>query len=177
MTAGANEYSIQTPPNQLIEAATAVFGDGSYEGDSDYAMTFLGYQKGRKAQLGRVLNLLEKANGTNDVSSLKDKLSALNVDADPATVEELDKQFPQLKQIQRTANQVGMRGASGTIQVGARGKGDPRTAIEVGMRAMRDEVLKDLSQFEIHNRYSGVNALDPWLKSATQRYKAWLSRL
>jgi hypothetical protein len=177
MTAGANEYSIQTPPNQLIEVATAVFGDGSYEGDSDYAMTFLGYQKGRKAQLGRVLNLLEKANGTNDVSSLKDKLSALNVDADPATIEELDKQFPQLKQIQRTANQVGMRGASGTIQVGARGKGDPRTAIEVGMRAMRDEVLKDFSQFEIHNRYSGANALDPWLKSATQRYKAWLSRL
>jgi hypothetical protein len=176
--AGANEYSIQTPPNQLIQVATAVFADGSYEGDSVYAMTFLGYQKGRKAQLERVIDLLQKAaNGTADAASLKDKLSALNVDADPAAVEELDKQFPQPKQIEpaRTANQAGMRGT--TIQVGPRAKGDARTAIEVGMRAMRDDVLKDLVQFEIHNRYSDANAFNSWLASATQRYKAWRSRL
>jgi hypothetical protein len=153
--AGANEYSIETPPNQLIEVATAVFSDGSYEGESDYALTFLGYQTGRKAQLGRVIDLLEKAaKGTSDAAALRDKLSALNVDADPAAVEELHQQFPQEKQIERA-----------------------RTAIQVGMRGMRDEVLIDFAQFEIHKRYSAANALDSWLASATQRYKAWLSRL
>jgi hypothetical protein len=180
--AGANEYSIQTPPNQLIEVATAVFDDGSYEGESEYALTFIGYQAGRKAQLGRVIDLLEKAKGTSDAAGLRAKLSALNVDADPAAVEELDKRFPQLKQIERapTSTQVDTPGKSGlrtSIQVGTRGKGDARTAIEVGMRAMRDDVLQDLAQFEIHKRYSGPNALDSWLASATQRYKAWLSRL
>ena len=152
--AGANEYSIQTPPNQSIEVATAVFSDGSYEGESEYALTFLGYQSGRKAQLGRVIDLLEKAaKGTGDAAALKDKLSALNVDADPAAVAELHQQFPQ-QQVERA-----------------------RTAIQVGMRAMRDEVLTDFAQFEIQKRYSGANALDSWLASATQRYKAWVSRL
>jgi hypothetical protein len=85
---GANEYSIETPPNQLIEVATAVFSDGSYEGESDYAFTFRGYQTGRKAQLGRVIDLLEKAaKGTSDAAALRENLSALNVDADPAAVE------------------------------------------------------------------------------------------
>ena len=172
--AGANEYSIQAPPNQSIEVATAVFGDGSYQGESIYAMTFLGYQKGRKAQLRRVIDLLEKvANGTSDAATLRDKLAALDVDADPAAVEELLQQFPQQKQIQPAG-----AGASTTIQ-GARQiePAGARTAIEVGMRAMRDDVLKDLVQFEIHKRYSGANALDSWLASATQRYKAWMSRL
>jgi hypothetical protein len=170
--AGANEYSIQAPPNQSIEVATAVFGDGSYQGESIYAMTFLGYQKGRKAQLRRVIDLLEKvASGTGDAATLKDKLAALDVDADPAAVEELLQQFPQQKQIQSA-------GAGATIQVGRQIEpAGARTAIEVGMRAMRDDVLKDLVQFEIHKRYSGANALDSWLASATQRYKAWMSRL
>ena len=35
----------------IIEVSSAVFDDGSFEGESLYAMTFLGYQKGRKAQL------------------------------------------------------------------------------------------------------------------------------
>ena len=181
--AGANEYSIETPPNQSMEVATAVFSDGSYEGESVYAMTFLGYQKGRKAQLERVIDLLEKAaKGTNDAAALRDKLSALNVDADPAAVEKLDEQFPQLKQIQPapTSTQVGTPGNGDlrtSIQVSTRPRGDARTAIEVGMRAMRDEVRTDFAQFEIHQRYSGPHALDSWLASATQRYKAWLSRL
>lgn len=175
--AGANEYSIQTPPNQSIEVAMAVFSDGSYQGESKYALTFLGYQKGRKAQLERVIDLLQKAaNGTTDAASLKDKLSALNVDADPTAVEELQRQFPQQKLV---APNISAEGNSRMVVVnpGATQVEPARTAIQVGMRAMRDEVLKDLIQFEIRTRYSGANALDSWLTSATQRYKTWLSRL
>lgn len=152
---GANEYSIQAVPNQSIEIATAVFGDGSYEGDSEYALTFMGYQIGKKAQLKRVIDLLEKAGSGNAIAtSLKDKVSALNVDADPAAVEELQRRFPQTKPIARVS-----------------------IPIEVGMRALRDEALKDLTQFELHSRYAEANAFNSWASSAKQRYQAWLSRL
>jgi hypothetical protein len=152
---GPNGNTPETLPDQTMEIATAVFADGSYEGDSDKAMAFLGFQKGRKTQLGQLIDLLEKAaNGTIEPSSLKDKVAALTIDADPAATEELHRQFPQEKQIENVM-----------------------TVIQIGMRGMRDEALKDLSQFELRSRYSGPNAFNSWLTSAKQRYQAWLSRL
>ena len=151
----ANEYSIQALPNQSIEISTAVFGDRSYEGESEYARTFIGYQIGKKAQLKRVIDLLEKAgNGPIAVSSLKDQVSALNVDADPPSVEELQRHFAQEKPIEGV-----------------------KIPIEVGMRALRDEALKDLTQFELHSRYLDARAFNSWATSTKQRYQAWLSRL
>jgi hypothetical protein len=171
----ANGFSIETPPNQSIEVATAVFGDGSYEGDSKYAMTFLGYRKGRKTQLARVIELLENsANGNGDLAILKDKLSALNLDADPRAVDELRQQFPSEDQIEPARPSIRVGGVRTTTQVSTDGA---KVAIEVGMRGIRDEVLKDLIQFELHSRYSGPNAFNSWLTSARKQYKAWLSRL
>ena len=154
-TASANERWIQTLPNQSIEVATAVFADGSSEGESDYALTFLGYQKGRKAQLARVIDLLDKAGSeTSDAASLKDKLLTLNLDADPAAIQELQQQFPQEKRIEHI-----------------------KTAIQVGMHDIRDEVMKDVIEFQMHNRYAKTNAFNSWVISAKQRYQAWLNRL
>jgi hypothetical protein len=152
---GPNGNAPEALPNQSIEISSAVFADGSYEGDSKYAMTFLGFQKGRKAQLRRVLDLLGKAaDGSIEQSSLKEKLAALNLDTDPAAIEELHRQFPQEKQIENV-----------------------RTVIQIGMQGLRDAVLKDLSQFELHSRYSEANAFNLWLTSAKNRYQTWLSRL
>ena len=150
----ADGYSIETQPNQSIEIAMATFDDGSYEGNSDYAMTFLGYVKGRKAQLARVIDLLDAASGTTDVTTLKNKLSALNLEADPQAVQSLLQQFPQEKR-------------SNHVQI----------PVQVGMRRIRDEVLNDLSQFELHSRFLEADAFNTWLGSARQRYKAWLARL
>jgi len=153
--AGPNGSAPEALPNQTMEIASAVFGDGSYEGDSYKAMAFIGFQKGRKTQLGRVIDLLEKTpNGSFEPSSLKEELTALNIEADPAAIEQLHRQFPQEK-----------------IE-------NIRTLIQIGMKGMRDEVvMKDLAQFELHSRYSGANAFNLWLASAKQRYQAWLSRL
>jgi hypothetical protein len=98
---------------------------------------------------------LEKAaTGAIEQASLKEKLTALNIDADPAAVEELHRQFPQVKQTENLKN-----------------------VIQIGMRGLRDAVLKDLSQFELHSRYSEANAFNLWLTSAKKRYQTWLSRL
>jgi hypothetical protein len=152
---GPDSYQPEALTNQTIEVSTAVFADGSYEGDSDKAMSFIGFQKGRRTQLGRVVDLLEKAaTGAIEQASLKEKLTALNIDADPAAVEELHRQFPQVKQTENLKN-----------------------VIQIGMRGLRDAVLKDLSQFELHSRYSEANAFNLWLTSAKKRYQTWLSRL
>jgi hypothetical protein len=101
-----------------------------------------------------VIDLLENAaNGNGDPASLKEKIAALNLDADPAAVQDLRLQFPQ-KQIERLRN-----------------------PIQVGMRRVREDTLKSLTEFEVHGRYSGPDAFRSWLDSTKQQYKAWLSRL
>lgn len=151
----ADGYQREVLPNQTVNVTTAVFVDGSYEGDSDGALGFIGVKKGRKIQLGRVIDLLEQtANGSKDVAWLKSKLTALSLDADPAAVDELYRQFPQPKPFER-----------------------PRTLIQIGMTKMRDDVLKELSEFELHMRFKEANAFNAWLTSSKQRYQAWFSRM
>jgi hypothetical protein len=78
----------------------------------------------------------------------------LNLDADPAAIQELQQQFPQEKRIEHI-----------------------KTAIQVGMHDIRDEVMKDVIEFQMHNRYAKTNAFNSWVISAKQRYQAWLNRL
>jgi len=152
--AGANEYSVQTMPNQSVQIASAMFSDGSYEGDTEYAISFFGYQKGHKTQLERVINLLENVtSGDADVASLKQKISALNLEAEPSDVEKLQRQFSG-RPIERL-----------------------KVPIQVGMRRVREDTLKSLTELEIHGRYSGPNAFNTWLTTTKQQYKAWLARL
>jgi len=67
---GPDNYQPEALGNQRIQITVAVFADGSYEGDSDKAMAFLGFQKGRKAMLSRVVDLLNQANESAGTSSL-----------------------------------------------------------------------------------------------------------
>jgi hypothetical protein len=150
----ASGFTIETPPGQIIEVATAMFADGSYEGNSDYALTFVGYVKGRKSQLARVIALLEAANDATGVKALQNDLSSLDLEADPQSVQELLRQFPQEQRIQHV-----------------------QTAVQVGMRHIRAEAVKDISEFEIHSRFQEADAFNAWLTSARQRYKTWLARM
>lgn len=149
--AGADNYQPQAMANQTIQITAAVFGDGSYEGDSEKAMSFLGFQKGRKAALLQIVELLDKS---ADGLSLKEKISALEIVADRQAIEDLHQQFPQEKRIDRLDG-----------------------LIRLGMQGARDAVLKDLTEFQLHSRYQGPNAFNSWLASAKDRYRAWLSRL
>jgi len=142
-------------PNQTVEVSTSLFTDGSYEGDIDNAMGFIGAKKGRKTQLARVIELLEKAaNEKSNVTSLKDKITTLDIVADPAAVEELRQQFPQERPIGRS-----------------------KTLIEIGLVQMREDVLKELVEFGIHSRYSDPSAFTTWLTSTKERYQVWLNRM
>ncbi len=52
-------YEPATPPQQEIVITAAVFSDGTYEGDELTARKFRAFMAGRKAELGRLLELLQ----------------------------------------------------------------------------------------------------------------------
>jgi hypothetical protein len=165
---GANGYSPQVLPDQTVTIATAVFGDGSYEGDRHNALAFLGFQKGRKSQLGRILKIISEAQeGTNDLAWLKAQVEHLNLEADQADIEDLSRQFPPGTMIEDPSVKSGTRPLN---------LEDIKTVIQLGMK-VRDEVLKDITQFEIRSRHAEPGVFKPWLESSKARYQAWLSRL
>jgi hypothetical protein len=157
-TAGSNGYAPEILPNQTIEVSAAVFDDGSLEGDSSSASAFIGFQKGRKAQLARVVEVLQSAlNGDagapSDFAAMKNAMATLGLQADDAAVTDLRAKFPQEAQ-QRL-----------------------RHVIELGMKGIRDDVLNNLTQFELHNRRTDASAFSAWLTATKNHYESWLARL
>jgi hypothetical protein len=154
---GANGYIPELVPNQTIAITAAVFGDGSYEGNAERASAFIGYQKGRKTQLQRVADIFAQAqNEATDAARIKDKVAALGLEADPAALADLSHQFPPQNRTERDRLKL---------------------AIEVAMRGIRDDVLKDISQFELRSRRQEPGIFNSWVASSKARYQAWLSRL
>lgn len=158
-TPAPNGYAPQILPNQTIEISAAIFDDGSFEGATSPAMAFTGFQKGRKIQLRRVVDVLQsalnsEANAPIDSASLKNAVLALDLVADSGSVEDLHGKFPQEAQTERVKH-----------------------VIELGMKGIRDDVINNITQFELHNRRADASAFNSWLTEARDRYQAWLSRL
>jgi hypothetical protein len=65
-TPTAEGYAPVILPNQIIEVSSAVFDDGSFEGESETPITFAAFSKGRKIMLEKVLGLLQKSQPAND---------------------------------------------------------------------------------------------------------------
>jgi hypothetical protein len=161
-TQTADGYSPELLPNQIIEISTAVFDDTSFEGDGDFAIAFAGFRKGRKVMLGKVLGLLQTSSSANDsaiasnLDWLKSEVAALKLEADSASVQDVHSKL---------ANLPGS---------------DPnrlKHAIEVGMKGVRDQVLSDITQFQLRYRYTDPKPIHDWLAASKERYEAWLGRL
>jgi hypothetical protein len=52
-----------------------------------------------------------------------------------------------------------------------------KTTIEIGMKGVRDQVLNDITQFQLHNRRADPRPIGDWLVATRERYEAWFSRL
>jgi hypothetical protein len=158
-TPTADGYSPAILPDQIIEISSAVFDDGSFEGERDTAISFAAVSKGRKVMLEKVLGLLsQSANDPATATSLdglKSGVSALKLEADAAAVEEVGNKL------------VGL----GT---------DPhrlKTLIEIGMKGVKDQVLSDITQFQLRYRYADPKPIRDWLAPSKERYEAWFGRL
>src|SRR5262249_44919970 len=54
-------YTQVTLPGQVIEVSTAIFEDGSFEGEAEPALMFVATLRGEKIQLARVVDLFQRA--------------------------------------------------------------------------------------------------------------------
>ena len=159
-TADGNAPVILT--DQYVEISSAMFDDGSFEGDSEAAIAFASFCKGRKIMLEKVLGLLQRSLPANDsgsassLDSLKTEVASLKLEADGAAAEEIRQKFG---------------GYAGT---------DPnrlKTTIEIAMKGVQDQVLSEITQFQLHHRRSGSKPIHDWLADLRERYEAWFARL
>jgi len=155
-------YTPTLVPNQVIEVSSVIFDDGSFEGNPEQAIHYAAFQKGDKMQLARVVDLFARSLNTTDaaasatLASLKAQVAALNFEPDAASVEEVHSKFPDMSsQLER----------------------DLKPGIEISMKELRDGVVKDIVEFQLHHRQVDPNTLREWLTSSKQRYEAWLARL
>ena len=159
-TASPGGYKPVTPGNQTIEISTAIFEDGSYEGEAETAARYQSFLKGQKAQLVRVVALFQEASedsesgARNLLDSLRNNVAQLKTEADPADVQELLNEFPAFTK-----------------------KVELKEAIESEMLYLRKDVLDDISRFQVQHPTLDSNSLQAWLATSKQRYADWLSRL
>ncbi|HSQ24751.1 MAG TPA: hypothetical protein VLN44_10075, partial [Pyrinomonadaceae bacterium] len=87
---------------------------------------------------------------------LKSEVAALKREVNPAAAEEIHQKF------------AGLAGSDANRL---------RTAIEIGMKGVQDQVLDDITQFQLRNRRADPKAIHDWLAATKERYEVWFGRL
>ena len=91
------------PPTPVL-VKSVLFDNGSFEGDLEAAAAMEARRRGRELQLGRFLQLLQKASSsaiespTNTLQNLKSAVEKLRIDVDPEITEQVRVQFPVLNE-------------------------------------------------------------------------------
>ncbi len=161
-TQAGDSYTPFVLANQIVEVSSAIFEDGSFEGDSDAAIALTFFRKGRKIQLARVTALLERTLTPTDSDAfmnldwLRTQIGSLGIEANPAAVDDVASQL-----------------------AGIPGNNPDRvkTGIEVALSGVRSEILKEITQFRIRSRRSDAKEIRDWLAATKERYAAWAARL
>ena len=154
-------YTQVTLPGQVIEVSTAMFEDGSFEGDPEPALNYAATLRGNKMQLARVIEMFQQAlDSRSDPSAtttaLKTNIALLSLEANPAVAQEVINEFGQ--PVKKTPAEV-------------------KSTVEIGMRSVLAHALNVVQQFELRNPRPEAGDLQRFLTLAKQRYEAWLARL
>jgi hypothetical protein len=156
-------YTPDSPRGQSILISTAIFEDGTYEGKALMAAQIRARMMGQKLQVARIVELLgnvAEADGSESpavIERLKQNVSSLQADADPAGVDELLKNFPDLN------------GADKNVI---------KAYFDAALHAIKKDLLGEIDRLEkSHKGSPDINGLKAWLGETRERYKQWLSRL
>jgi hypothetical protein len=154
-------YAPSMPDGVLV--ASALFSDGSYEGELEAAAKASAHYAGYRIQLARMLALIREALGAPEakdaaaVSDLREKVQALKSDADAAAVAEVFDAFPGLEEQRRA---------------------EIKSDIEVAMSWLRMDVMAVLTHLEKKDRGPADGAhFREWLKGRRDKFEEWLGRL
>jgi len=156
-------YVPTSPSDQQIIITSAVFADGTFEGDVEAAVVLRGYEAGEKMVLPRLIPLLESALNSSNANlkealgNLESQVSSVGSDADPQIVQTLTSEFPQAS--------------------AARSR-EIKATMEVTATTIKSTLLK-----EIHTLQNGegqsvtADLYRTWLTKTRERYEKWLARL
>ena len=155
-------YTQVTLPGQVIEVVTAIFDDGSFEGEPEPALVYGAILRGEKIQLARVIDLFQQTINDNQadpsvrIETLKRNIATLNLEADPALAPEIIAEFGQ--PTKTTAQEL-------------------KGPIEIGMNTISSHAVNMTKQFQLRNPRPETSGVDRWLATVKQRYEDWLRRL
>ena len=155
-------YAQVTLAGQVIEVSTAIFEDGSFEGDTEPALIYAATLRGERIQLARVINLLEKtttdsrSDPATKIDTLKTDIAMLNLEADPTTAQEVIAAFGQ--PVRKSPEEI-------------------KSAVELGMKTILSHALNMTQQFQLRNPKPDPADVNRWLGNVQQRYENWLRRL
>jgi hypothetical protein len=146
-------YIPEAPESILI--ASAVFEDGTYEGEALTAARLAAKYEGERLQLARSLPLLRQAAAQPGAAArLRAQVGALGIEAPPAAVESILKRYPGLD---------------------APGRDFVKVVMEVSLHVLRQELLDELAGLE--KEAAGGGRLGGWLAAKREKFEGWLSRL
>jgi len=152
-----------SPSDQQIQIKTAVFADGTYEGDAEAAAAVRGYQAGEKMVLPRLIPLLEGALNSSNANlpealrQFESQVSAVVTDADPQIVQTLTADFPE-DSVARSR--------------------EIKATMEVTATTIKSNLLKEIHML-LNERAQSLNSdlYRTWLTKTRERYEKWLSRM
>jgi hypothetical protein len=154
-------FTPETAPHQTLVIKTAVFDDGTYEGDAKSAAQYRAVALGDRTQLAQLLARYNKALQSTEsdvelvLESLLEQVNTLGTEADSLAVDKLLSDF------------------SGVVD-----RAFLKTVIEVSMFELKKGVLKAIGEFK--QKQSSANnreAVRAWLVSNRDRYQKWHDRL
>jgi hypothetical protein len=155
-----DEY--QPDQANIIEIATVLFADWTFEGDAHVAGQIGAKTIGRRVQLDRLLSLINSAVESRDpetapaLANLKQAVFDLDVGVDPSYAEELKKRFPML-------DEKALKDLEGWIPS--------------GLEEIRSVMLGDISTFEKALAKNDSNSFQAWLVKENEKYQTARSRM
>jgi hypothetical protein len=150
-----------TLSNAQILITTAVFDDGTYEGEAESAATIRAFRAGEKMEIPRLIARLDTALNSQltDVAAsllrLRMEIASASSDADSDLVQGLASEFPQL------------------------GKPAPeriKHAMEISATMTKAALLKEIRKMQTEPTLN-ANSYRDWLRGKKEKYAQWLARL
>lgn len=159
---GRYGYAPDSPRGQEILIGTAVFNDGTYEGDARIATDIRTRMAAQRVQLTQIVRVLDnfkepdEAKGATPLEALKQQITALKDDVEMAVIEEITKDFPQ-------------------IDIADKELFRPR--FQSAMHYTKKGLLDEIDQFDkAQKAFPDRNDFKSWLSAVKMKYKQWLSR-
>jgi hypothetical protein len=153
----------ETPTNQSVFIKTAIFEDGTYEGDPGPAAQYRSFAVGRRVQLRRLIKLYQKALETTDSSpdvildTLRQQVSELGTEPPPEALSKLLADFPAF-----TADK----------------KSETKEPAEMLMFDTKKSALKSIDDFKQKQDATLTSAaLKLWLTTSKDNYQMLLDRV